>query len=145
MKISFTCFKKIEQDFYKSSSRPLSLALRLKNFFAQKRKWSKGNFKQYSGTDIFIKRAYFLIAWKSLSHAFKIAVCVTLSFGINLFQRKKFFDRCAKFKLVCWTIGKSLVLFSCSMWKRIHALLEYTLFIKICVPECCFNLLRMLL
>jgi len=128
----------------------LSLALRLKIFFAQtdlcqKRKCRKGNFKQYSGTDIFIKRAYFLSAWNSLSHAFKIAVCVTLSFGINLFQRKNFFDRCAKFKLVCWTIGKSLVLFSCSMWKRIHALLEYTLFIKICVPECCLNLLRMLL
>jgi len=77
MKFSFTCFKKKEQDFHQSSSRPLwtwhfdRKIFSLKQIYAEKESDANGNFKQYSGTDIFMKWAYFNSAWKSLSHASK--------------------------------------------------------------------------
>jgi len=54
---------------------------------------------------------------------FKIAVCVLLCFRKNIFLRKKFFDRCAKFKVVCWENGNSFVFEACE--REFHALYEY--------------------
>ena len=44
------------------------------------------------------------------------------------------------FKVVCWTIGKSLVCFLEACEREFHALLQYALFMKISVPEYCLKL-----
>jgi len=59
----------------------------------------------------------------------------SLSLLHKSFLAKNFFDRCAKFTLVCWTIGKSLVLFFVACAREFHAQSEHALFVKICVPE----------
>jgi len=71
---------------------------------------------------------------------FKIAVCVTLSFGIKLFQRKYFSIEVPTSKWSAGRFVKVLFYFLEACEREFHAPLKNALFAKICVPEYCLKL-----
>ena len=70
---------------------------------------------------------------------FKIAVCVSLSFGKNLFQRKKFSIDVPSSK---WSVGPLVKVLFCifeACEGEFNALSQCAHFAKICFPEYCLK------
>ena len=65
---------------------------------------------------------------------FKIALCVILSFGLNLFQQKSLIDVPSS-KRSAGRLVKVLFYILEACERDFHALSKYANFIKICVPE----------